>query len=126
MTLRKAAVVVACYGAAAFAAVGLTRFYTPVRVVGGSMEPALRSGDMVLVSDAAPEVRDIVLLEQPGHGPVLHRVVGRRAGLFVTRGDANPTDDRTLARPEWVRGRVAVVVPAGRAVDRLAKAAHLR
>lgn len=115
-----------CYGAAAAIAVFALTQYQPVRVVGGSMHPALRSGDLVFVRDREPQVRDIVLLKQPGHGPVLHRVVGKRAGKLVTRGDANPTQDRTFARREWVSGTVAVVVPAGRFIDKMTTATRLR
>lgn len=126
MRLRALAGAAVCYGAAAAIAVFALDQYRPVRVVGGSMHPALRSGDLVFVHDAEPHLRDIVLLKQPGHGPVLHRVVGERSGKLVTRGDANPTEDRTLARREWVSGTVTLVVPAGRFIDKVTATARLR
>jgi signal peptidase I len=90
----------------------------PVRVSGSSMEPALKAGDLVIVHRRdRVEVRDIVLYREQGHGPVLHRVIGRGAdGSFRTKGDANSVADRTPIPESAVVGPVRAIVPVGRMV----------
>lgn len=89
-------------------------------VVGsGSMAPALRVGDVVLLDhvDARASTLEsptVVLADDPGRDrPLLHRIVGTSPdGLgYVTKGDANPEKDSTVVPPEWVRGTGRVVIP---------------
>lgn len=99
---------------------GVAVTWQPVRVVGMSMHPALHAGDLALVRrGSGARVGQIALLVAPGHGAVLHRVVGVAPdGAVRTRGDANPTDDREQT-PAWaVTGRVTLVVPIGRTLER--------
>jgi signal peptidase I len=100
---------------------GLTYvFIEPVRVAGGSMYPALRSGDVVFVRrGAAPRPGEVVLIDLRGHGPVLHRAVEREAsGLWRTKGDANPIEDAEPASETDIRGRVVAVLPVGSILER--------
>jgi len=117
---RETAVNLAAFALVAGAAVWAFVTYEPVRVAGGSMEPALRSGDVALVRrEALPHPGDIALIAQPGHGPVLHRVIGRdHSGCLRTRGDANALEDFTPTMPEQVRGTVVLVVPVGSLLER--------
>jgi signal peptidase I len=94
--------------------------WEPVRVGGRSMSPALLPGDLAIVARGAiPRQGDIVLIRAPGHGPVLHRIVGLRAGQsMTTRGDANPVDDRETVSTAEVSGVVVRVVPAGKLLRR--------
>lgn len=96
------------------------RFCEPVRVSGSSMEPALRSGDVVIVRRGRPASRgDIVLVRSEGHGPVLHRVVGVAPdGSVVTKGDANWASDVGTSTPQAVSGSVSVVIPVGAVLER--------
>jgi signal peptidase I len=89
--------------------------WEPVRVGGMSMSPALRAGDLVMVRrHARPRKGDIALVRAVGHGAVLHRVVEvSQDGEVVTRGDANPVDDREPASATEVEGIVTRVIPAG-------------
>lgn len=109
--LRAAAI----YASVAIICWGAFRLFEPVRVAGRSMKPALFPGDLVLVARGAGwTTGDIVLLNRQGHGPVLHRVVGRLAdGTVETKGDANEFADITPARTPEVAGRVIAVVPVG-------------
>ena len=114
--MRKVLEVVLCglIGALLVAAAVLVR----LSVVGGhAMEPALVSGDVcVSLTRSAVETGDIVLYTNPGHGPVLHRVVAvGPSGEVRTRGDANPVADREAVPAAQVQGRVVAVVPFGRA-----------
>ncbi len=92
----------------------------PVRVGGGSMEPSLEPGDIVLVRrGASPRVRDIVLIRRSGHPDVLHRVVGAAgSGRWVTQGDANPVADLKPVQTSAIEGRVVSVLHLGAAVRR--------
>lgn len=95
-------------------------FLQPVTVSGGSMSPALASGDVVLIRRGSAATKgDIALICEPGHSAVLHRVVGQGPGdTLRTRGDANPIDDFTPVSPDAVRGRVVAVLPAGIVLER--------
>jgi len=118
---RAVAVRAALLVLAAAAAVWAAQRYQTVYVGGGSMEPALTSGDLVIIRRGAEAVRtgDIVLVARPGWPRgVLHRVdTAMSDGTFRLRGDANPVADRDPA-PAWrIRGRVCLVVPTGRALS---------
>lgn len=106
-------------GALAILAWGLVLLaYGATIVRGGSMEPTLRSGDVVVYrrGDAGLERGDVVLFEHQGWtGGVLHRVVQIRSdGTLQTRGDANVVGDRDPVRYEQVRGVAVAVIPTGR------------
>ena len=99
---------------------GANALVEPVSVAGGSMQPALYPGDVVFVDHRArPAVGDIVLIGQPGHGPVLHRVIGLdEVNRLRTKGDANPVEDFQHAELRHVRGCVSAVLPIGMFVER--------
>jgi signal peptidase I len=94
---------------------GTLSVWEPVRVAGMSMSPALEAGDLVVVRKHAQACRgSIALVRAVGHRAVLHRVVSvGQDGSLVTRGDANPIDDRERASPNEVAGVVVRVLPAG-------------
>jgi signal peptidase I len=115
--LAPALVAAALYGAAA-------PFAGAVLIAGGSMEPALHPGDVLVYSRRVGTLatNDVVVIEKASwRRPVVHRVVGRGAsGGFVTQGDANPIPDREEVTTADVRGRGLAVLPLSRAVRRLA------
>jgi signal peptidase len=92
----------------------------PLVVLSGSMEPALDTGDVVVVQRIAPlDARrgDIVTFrdpEQPGR-LVTHRVRSLRVHdgrvRFVTRGDANNTSERWQVEAGGQISRVLYRVP---------------
>ncbi|MDR2702829.1 MAG: signal peptidase I [Cellulomonadaceae bacterium] len=92
----------------------------PLTVLTGSMQPALRPGDIVVVQPTAVEnlsVGDIITFQQISGDPTLttHRIVnivrdGNAVIEVVTRGDANNTDDAPLI-PEQIVGRVVYSIP---------------
>ncbi len=108
---RSAALVVA----AALVAAATISPYRAVLVTGGSMRPAIQPGDMVVYrTGCEPGIGEAVVFETDA-GLVVHRVVrsvGSRA--FVTRGDANPVEDREPIDRAAVRGEVCVVLETGR------------
>lgn len=82
------------------------------RAHGGSMRPAIRHGETVLVEQVDPadvEAGDI-LLYRCQQRPLAHRVVhmhknGDTVSAFVLRGDANPAYDAPVS-PQQVLGSV--------------------
>ncbi len=79
-------------------------------VLSGSMEPTLSIHDLVLVKAQEDyQVGDIVVY-QSGGSLVIHRIVELRDGGYVTKGDANNTEDGVVA-PEAVKGRMFFRVP---------------
>ena len=93
-------------------------------VEGGSMEPALHPGDVIVYRryGAAPRVGRLAVFEHNA-ALVVHRVIGVTTdGGLRTRGDANGTVDREPVMSDAVRGEVVFVVPSGRLAQYLAGA----
>lgn len=133
--LGAAALVVGTLVGAVLVAVVATRFfdYSVLTVSSGSMAPALRNGDLIIVRPAAIgdiKTRDIVLFESGGDRiPTVHRVIGvndvetritdRTTGAIdvshdyrlVTKGDANPEADSREVTADRLRGAVWFTVP---------------
>ena len=87
-------------------------------VLSGSMEPAISTGDVVVVYDSDPAMideGDVITFRQEGDDtPVTHRVVGvvDRPGqevAFRTKGDANEDPDPSPVPASSVVGRVPMV-----------------
>ena len=75
--------------------------YRSVSIQGTSMEPALHHGDALWTKRLAPaelKVGDIVCLDDPIYGVIVHRVISiqpsRNGYLLETKGDANYYPER--------------------------------
>lgn len=89
-------------------------------VTSGSMEPSIDLGDVIMVNigKVYPVAGDVITF-RPGE-PVLfvtHRVVEVRQAAgspaeYVTKGDANPSNDLVPVRSDQVVGAVTAVVPS--------------
>ena len=85
---------------------------------GGSMEPTIGRGALVVALPAGPEgyaVGDVVTVQQGGATPYTHRIT-RLAELngipyVETKGDANATPDPAIVPTAAVAGRIAMNVP---------------
>lgn len=94
---------------------------TSMVVRSGSMTPAIRTGDVVVVKPIAPAeaaIGDIVTFKDPaGSGRLLvHRVraiswSGEEVAV-ITKGDANSTQERWKVAADGTIGRVAYRIPA--------------
>jgi len=104
------------------------RSFAGVYVQGGSMEPTLSAGDLVVCRRAPVTATegDVVLIPRDGWSAgVLHRVVATGLdGAYTTRGDANPTPDRDPVRPAALLGRAVFSVPLGACVRALVRLAR--
>ena len=87
-------------------------FGTGVAVVlSGSMEPALKVDDLIIVREAENyEVGDIVVY-QSGHTLIVHRVIAKDGETVVTQGDANNIADDPI-QINTIKGKVVARVPA--------------
>ena len=100
-------------------------------VVSGSMEPNIHVGDLVIFQKhdtASYETGDIVVYERTNEDEtilIIHRIVSVEGDTFVTRGDANQTNDVPITGDRIV-GRMAVRLPyIGRLVGFVRKPAGL-
>lgn len=88
-------------------------------VAGGSMEPAIAMGSVVITTPVAPDglrAGDVVSLQTgPERAVFTHRIVRLATlpdGLYIeTKGDANPAVDPALVAATDVIGRVDLAVP---------------
>ncbi|OGP72718.1 MAG: hypothetical protein A2Y80_10385 [Deltaproteobacteria bacterium RBG_13_58_19] len=80
---------------------GLSRGWSMrCRLLGKSMFPNLRPGDLVQVEPGETcRLGDIVLVNQGEHW-VMHRVVAKSKGLIITKGDATAHLDPPVTPPE--------------------------
>lgn len=95
-------------------------------VEGGSMEPALTAGDLIVYRRVAVtcDPGDLVVFRHGGT-LVVHRVAQvLRSGSIRTAGDANETLDAEPVDGDDVCGEVVAVLPAGRLATRLARSGH--
>lgn len=114
-TLLLAVLVAACLPLTAPRLFGF-HIYT---VVSGSMEPAIPIGSLLYIQEAQPEEmeKEDVIAYYGGRDStaiITHRVVENRVlmGEFLTKGDANQTNDMTPVPYDNVIGRVERSIPA--------------
>lgn len=85
--------------------------YKPFIVLSGSMEPAIKAGDLIVTKEIQPEtikVGDVISFRVAEDVVVSHRVteINREGGLtFSTKGDANVGMDANHVSPEQIEGR---------------------
>lgn len=89
--------------------VGAGSSYT---VMGGSMSPALRPGDLVIVKESAEINVGDILTVRSGELTFTHRVVEKLEGpLFRLKGDANEEPDPALVEASQIIGKVIITFP---------------
>jgi signal peptidase len=86
-------------------------------VLGGSMEPTIHVGSIVIVRSVKPEdvkVGDIIAFKT-GESKTIHRVIDKvvEGGSFYfrTKGDANEDPDPWIVKPEDVLGELQLTIP---------------
>ena len=92
--------------------------YDAYSVVSGSMEPAVATGSVVYVQEAAPEdmKKDDVIAfygAKDSNAIITHRVVENKVvmGEFITKGDANRTEDMNPVPYSNFIGKVVYSIP---------------
>jgi len=94
--------------------------YQPMIVLSGSMEPALKTGDIVVVKKITPELikeGDVITFQVAEDVIITHRVkkvVTTVGGVsFKTKGDANRIEDGSMISEQQLLGRVVFRIPYG-------------
>jgi signal peptidase I len=109
------AALVATLAFAAFIAYGLidNRWYHVVVVQGGSMQPTIEPGDLIVITPPPPQiVAGMILTFEVDGYVVTHRVVEVAAdGTFVTKGDANDARDDFSGNNVRVVGQYQFRIP---------------
>ena len=93
--------------------------WAPILVSSGSMSPAIKAGDIVLIDENVTDdplpPGAIITYRQAGQHPdrlVTHRIRDATdPGAYVTRGDANDVDDAWPVAHEHVVGYARLLVP---------------
>lgn len=88
----------------------------PFGVLSGSMTPTVRAGDLVYLKkdDIHPvSTGDVIAFRLSGGNFVLHRVQRKEDGAFVTKGDANETEDFSPVAEDQVYGKMVFVLRKG-------------
>lgn len=85
----------------------------PYVVLSGSMEPLIHTGSLVWInqSDTDVQVGDIVAYSLENNQAVTHRIVEETNGMYVTKGDANETEDLSLVSQEQIIGKYKFTIP---------------
>ncbi len=80
-------------------------------IISGSMSGTIEVNDMIVTCKQKEyEVGDIVTFKH-GKSLTTHRIVGEADGGFITKGDANNTEDLDVLKPENIVGKVVFVIP---------------
>jgi signal peptidase I len=103
---------VVAVGFIAYGMIG-NRWYSVVAVQGGSMEPTIGRGDLIVVVPPPATLEPGMIVTMSAEGRIVtHRVVEVSAdGSLVTRGDANNTEDKWTGRVT-VLGLYQFTIPA--------------
>ncbi|MBR5272411.1 MAG: signal peptidase I [Clostridia bacterium] len=82
-------------------------------IISGSMEPTISVNDLVIYKEKDNyQVGDVVIFANfGGESLTTHRIVDIAEDGFITRGDANNTEDLYHVNPDAVYGAVWLVIP---------------
>ncbi|MCL4367353.1 signal peptidase I, partial [Patescibacteria group bacterium] len=101
-------------GFAALSALEVPKQYQFFVVQSGSMEPAIKTGSLVVVKPSENYLPDDVITFKDGNNTVTHRLmkVDYNDGIvYQTKGDANNTPDLQQIRADKVIGKVIFNIP---------------
>lgn len=89
--------------------------YRPYLVQSGSMEPAIMTGDIIIVKDQINySINDVITFTNNSGRVVTHRIVAveqKQEKKYSTKGDANRAGDEDMISDEQVIGKVILVIP---------------
>ncbi|MFA5886795.1 MAG: signal peptidase I [Patescibacteria group bacterium] len=89
--------------------------YQPFLVQSGSMEPAIMTGDVIVIQNRGTYfINDVVSFRTNADRIVTHRIVAVEKGKenrYSTKGDANRSGDEDIITNKQVIGKVVLVIP---------------
>ncbi len=87
---------------------------------GFSMSPFIKDGDVLTITPvqtSAPGFGDVVVFTHPHTGKlIIHRIIGKKAGSYLTKGDNAPEGDGLISRAA-ILGRVTKVERNGKYIS---------
>jgi signal peptidase I len=90
------------------------------RATGFSMSPFIKDGDVLTIAPvqgSAPRLGDVVVFTHPlTKKLIIHRVIGKRAGFYLAKGDNVPEGDGLISKADIV-GRVTKVERNGKVIS---------
>lgn len=79
-------------------------------VLSGSMEPALQVGDLIIVKKTETYEEDDIVVYQSYRELIVHRIKHKDGDTYITKGDANPSEDSPITI-ESIQGVVVARIP---------------
>ena len=83
--------------------------YTVFQVVTGSMEPAIRINDIVIVKLTDDVNQNDIITYKLENNFITHRVVKKTDEEIITKGDANNTEDNPITQ-DMIVGKVVYII----------------
>jgi len=81
-------------------------------VISGSMSGDIEVDDLVVARKRdSYQLEDVVLYRDAENTTICHRIVGREADGFITKGDANNAPDMRIVPQEDIYAKVVLVLP---------------
>lgn len=84
--------------------------YTLFQIASNSMAPEITTDDLILVKVTKDVKKGDVITFMDGDNLITHRVVEVNGPSYITKGDANNTNDKTVLESQIV-GKVVKVLP---------------
>lgn len=90
--------------------------YKSFLIQSGSMEPSIMTGDIIIIHQSGQYKKNDVITFQNEEGRIItHRIAeinGKGGGMsFVTKGDANRSEDEGVVSLSSILGKVIYVIP---------------
>lgn len=88
--------------------------YASMIVITGSMNGTIDEGDLIIIKKANDyKLTDIVTYIEKNGTVTTHRLInyGPEEGTFITKGDANPSEDIFPLAVDQIAGKVVAVIP---------------
>ncbi len=84
--------------------------YTIFQVITGSMEPTIKTKDLVIEKITQDVDIDDIITYKSGNDFVTHRIIQKNDNYVITQGDANNTEDPQVLYKDIV-GKVTIIIP---------------
>lgn len=86
--------------------------YASAVVLTGSMSGAIEPDDLIITHRQSEYAEgDIITYQIGGNTPVTHRIISINENGYLTKGDANNTDDGIYLSKDNIIGKVIVTIP---------------
>lgn len=84
--------------------------YSGFEVISGSMSGTIEIGDMILVKITDDVKLDDIIVYKEGNSFITHRLITIYGDRYITKGDANNSEDREINASQVV-GKVVHIIP---------------